>query len=227
VLLSWYPLVDGIERDLGFSWPAPAGVRSRNVWLLVLLALGSGFLVYSASQNCVLTSAQKTCGVAYEADGRYDVARMLSEFQGKGYVIATSEAGLLPFYSNWTAIDTWGLNDEWIAHHGGITESYLDEYKPNVIVFHAYFSPLVPPRLIGKNLSQAWFRMTITLKEYAEKHGYVLAAAFGDSPYDAHYYYVRTDFADSAAIVHELSTMKNYYWFASGRKSINYADLQP
>ena len=227
VLLSWYPLVDGLQRDLSFSWPDPAGPRFRNVWILSALALGFGVLLYSSSQNCVLTSAQQTCGVAYEADGRYDVAKMLSEFQGKGYVIATSEAGLLPFYSNWTALDTWGLNDEWIAHHGEITEGYLDQYKPNIIVFHAYFSPLVPPKLIEKNLSQSWFRMTITLKEYAEKRGYILAAAFGDSPYETHYYYVRSDFEDSAAIVHEISTMKNYYWFTSGRKSINYADFQP
>jgi hypothetical protein len=227
VLLSWYPLVDGLEREPGFSLPHPSQARARSIWSLALMALAFGFLFYSASQNCLLTSAQKDCGVAYEADGRYDVARMLSEFQGRGYVIATSEAGLLPFYSNWTAVDTWGLNDEWIAHHGDITEAYLDQTKPNIIVFHAYFSPLIPPRLIEKNLSQGWFRMTITLRDYAEKHGYVLAAAFGDSPYETHYYYVRTDFADSAAIVHLISTLKDYYWFTSGKKSINYADFQP
>jgi hypothetical protein len=164
--------------------------------------------------------------VAYEADGRYEVAKYLSGYQGKGYVLATSEAGLLPFYSNWTAIDTWGLNDEWITHNGGITDQYLDQYKPNVIVFHAYFSPIIPPKLIDKNLAQKWFRMTITLKDYAEQHGYVLAAAFGDSPYETHYYYVRSDFADSSRIIHDISSMKNYYWYGSGRKSVNYASFQ-
>jgi hypothetical protein len=152
---------------------------------------------------------------------------MLSEYQGNGYIIATSEAGLLPFYSKWNAIDTWGLNDEWIAHHGEITAGYLDLYKPNIIVFHAYFSPFIPPRIIEKNLSQSWFRMTITLKEYAESHKYILAAVFGDSPYETHYYYVRSDFKDSSTIVHEIEAMKNYYWFSTGRKSINYAHFQP
>ena len=227
VLLSWYPLVEGLEAELNFALPHPSDVRIRNVWILAELVIAFGILNYSVSQNCLLTAAQTTCGVPYEADGRYDVASMLSEFQGKGYVIATSEAGLLPFYSNWIAIDTWGLNDEWIAHHGQITDGYLDLYRPDIIAFHAYFSPLVPPRLIDKNLSQSWFRMTITLKEYAESHGYILAAAFGDSPYETHYYYVRPDFKDSATIVHELVTMKNYYWFSSGRKSINYAEYQP
>ncbi len=227
VMISWYPLVEGIEREIGFSWPQPPQVWARGVWILAALAIAYGFVRYSASQNCLLTSAQLSCSVAYEADGRYNMAQMLSDYQGKGYVIATSEAGLLPFYSNWTAIDTWGLNDEWIAHHGEITAQYLDQYKPDVIAFHAYFSPLVPPKLIPKNLSQQWFRMTITLMDYAQSHGYILAASFGDSPYETHYYYVRPDFPDSAKIVHDISTMKNYYWPGSGKKSINYARIQP
>jgi len=227
VLLCWYPLVDGLGKEMNISIPKPIQVRSRIVWMLAGLVLVFGILEYSISQSCVLTSAQNSCGVAYEADGRYEVAQYLSDYQGKGYVIATSEAGLLPFYSNWTAVDTWGLNDEWIAHHGEITDDYLDQNKPNVIVFHAYFSPLIPPKMTEKNLSQRWFRMTITLKEYAEKHGYVLAAAFGDSPYETHYYYVRNDFADSKKIVHDISTIKNYYWYVSGKKSINYANFQP
>ena len=139
-------------------------------------------------------------------------------------MIATSEAGLLPLYSNWTAIDTWGLNDEWIAHHGEVTNAYLDEYQPNVIMFHAYFSPLLPPKLIDKNLEQGWFRMTITLKDYAESHGYVLAAAFGDSPHETHYYYVRSDFPDSAQISRRISSMR-YAWPDNGRKAINYAEI--
>ena len=112
-------------------------------------------------------------------------------------MLATSEAGLLPLYSNWKSIDAWGLNDEWIAHNGEITAQYLEAHKPDLIVFHAYFSPLLPARLSEKNLQQDWFRMTITLKDYAESHGYILAAAFGDSPYETHYYYVRPDFPDS------------------------------
>ena len=227
VLLCWYPLVGGLGKEMNISTVKPIQVRGRIVWMLTGLALVFGILEYSISQSCVLTSAQNSCGVAYEADGRYEVAQYLSNYQGKGYVIATSEAGLLPFYSNWNAIDAWGLNDEWIAHHGEITDDYLNQYKPNLIVFHAYFSPLIPPKLTEKNLSQRWFRMTITLKDYAEKNGYVLAAAFGDSPYETHYYYVRDDFADSEKIIHDISTMKNYYWYVSGKKSINYASYQP
>jgi arabinofuranosyltransferase len=227
VLISWYPLVSGLPGELGIAWHWPRENAVRIVYALAGLAAIYALLLYSARQSCNLTTAQQSCGLAYEADGRYDVAKLLSAYQDKGYVIATSEAGLLPLYSNWTAIDAWGLNDSWIAHNGGVTPEYLDRYKPNVIAFHAYFSPLVPPRIIPKNLAQDWFRMTMTLKDYAEAHGYTLAAAFGDSPYETHYYYVRNDFPDSAKIVHEIATMKNYYWFSTGRKAINYASVQP
>ena len=224
VLLSWYPLVEGLGGETGFSWPQPASVRGRGVWALVALTLTYALVHYSVSQNCALGNIRLACSVAYESDGRYEAAQILSDYQGKGYVIATSEAGLLPLYSNWTAIDTWGLNDEWIAHHGEVTNAYLDEYQPNVIMFHAYFSPLLPPKLIDKNLEQGWFRMTITLKDYAESHGYVLAAAFGDSPHETHYYYVRSDFPDSAQISRRISSMR-YAWPDNGRKAINYAEI--
>jgi hypothetical protein len=65
--------------------------------------------------------------------------------------------------------------------------------------------------------------MTITMKEYAEANGYILAAVFGDSPYDTHYYYVRPDFEDSERIIEQISKMKRYFWFATGKKAINYA----
>jgi hypothetical protein len=214
-----------VGDEIGFSWMTPRKAPAQAVWLLAGLALTYGLVRYSIAQNCTLTIAQQTCGVAYEADGRYAVAQSLSKYRGQGYVLATTEAGLLPLYTGWTTLDAWGLNDAWIAHHGEVTPEYLDLYKPTLIVFHAYFSPLVPPRINAKNLSQDWFRTTLTLKSYAESHNYVLAAAFGDSPYETHYYYVRPDVPDSDKIAHEISTMKNYYWFATGRKAINYASL--
>ncbi len=227
VLISWYPLVRELPQELGWSWHWPKTTAARVAWAAAGLLTVYALARYSFSQNCSLTIAQQSCDVAYEADGRYDVAKMLADYQGKGYVIATSEAGLVPLYSNWTAVDTWGLNDEWIAHHGEITAQYLDERKPDLIVFHASFSPLVPPKLIPKNMAQDWFRMTITLNDYAESHGYILAAVFGDSPYETHYYYVRPDFPDSAKIARQISNMKNYYWFGTGRKALNYAGMQP
>jgi hypothetical protein len=220
VLMSWTPLVKGF----GPSWPQQVRGRERSVLIVAAILTGAGIVYYSWFQNCFFGSDQPSCTTPYAADGRLDVARMLANYRGKGYVIATTEAGLLPYYSGWTAIDAWGLNDQFIAHNGGLTAEYLDKYKPHVIMFHDYYSPLVPPKLTEANLAQPWFRMTITMKEYAEANGYILAAVFGDSPYDTHYYYVRPDFEDSERIVKQISTMKKYYYPTTGKKAINYAD---
>jgi len=130
-------------------------------------------------------------------DGRFEVAQFLSQYQASGYTIATTEAGLLPLYSGWNAVDTWGLNDPWIAHNGGITKNYLEQIKPELIMFHADFSPVAPRTDAG----DAWSSMTLTLDEYAREHGYILAAAYGASPVDTHYYYVRPDVPESQEII--------------------------
>ncbi|MBL8101747.1 MAG: hypothetical protein JNM02_04390 [Anaerolineales bacterium] len=219
-LMSWIPLLNGIK----FNWLEQFSARERSVYLVVLVSLSAGLVYYAWFQNCSLTSFQQSCDRPYEQDGRFEMAKMLAEYRGKGYVIATTEAGLLPYYSGWDAVDTWGLNDQFIAHNGALTVEYLDEYKPQIIMFHDYYSSLVPPKLIEKNLAQRWFSMTILMKTYAEENGYVLAAIFGDSPYDTHYYYVRTDFEDSQELVKRISEMKNYYYPTTGKRSINYAE---
>ena len=195
------------------------------MYFIALIGLCGSLVYYSWFQNCSLTSYQRSCDRPYEDDGRYDMGKLLAEYRGKDYVIATTEAGLLPYYSGWTAIDTWGLNDQFIAHNGGITVEYLDQYKPHIIMFHDYYSPLVPPKLTEANLAQSWFGMTILLKDYAEANGYVLAAIFGDSPYDTHYYYVRADFEDSKRLIEQISSMKRYFYPTTGKKSINYAGV--
>ena len=48
-------------------------------------------------------------------------------------------------------------------------------------------------------------------------------AIFGDSPYDTHYYYVRSDFEDSKRLIEQISKMTRYYYPTTGKKSINYA----
>jgi hypothetical protein len=218
-LMSWTPLM----RGFNFSWPLQISVRERYIYLTALIALAASLVYYSWFQNCYLSYYQKSCTTAYERDGRYEMGRLLAEYRDKGYVIATTEAGLLPYYSGWAAVDTWGLNDQFIAHNGKLTTEYLAKYKPQIIMFHDYYSPLVPPKLTDANLSQRWFSMTLLMKNYAEANGYVLAAIFGDSPYDTHYYYVRADFGDSKRLIVQISTMKDYYYPTTGKRSINYA----
>ena len=221
-LMAWTPLVTGIH----FAKPNQVAGRETRAVLAAWIALCASLAFYSWSQNCYLTSYQKDCLTPYERDGRYDMGKLLAQYRDRGYVIATTEAGLLPYYSGWAAVDAWGLNDQFVAHHGGLSAEYLDKYKPHVIMFHDYYSPLVPPKLTDANLAQRWFGMTIMMKEYAESRGYVLAAVFGDSPYDTHYYYVRRDFPDSERIVRQIATMEKYYYPTTGKKSVNYAGYE-
>jgi len=222
-LLSWIPLVRGIKLEA----LSQASVKERGVYLVAGIALCAGIVYYSWFQNCFLALYQQSCDRPYERDGRLEMAQMLADYRDKGYVIATTEAGLLPYYSGWTAVDTWGLNDQFIAHNGSITVEYLDKYKPHIIMFHDYYSPLVPPKLTEANLAQRWFSMTILLKTYAEENGYILAAVFGDSPYDTHYYYVRPDFEDSKRLVVQISKFRDYFYPTTGKRSINYAEFVP
>jgi arabinofuranosyltransferase len=155
--------------------------------------------------------------------GLYDAARVLGEYRRYDYALVTTEAGLLPFYSTWRAVDAWGLNDSFIAHHGGITEEYLDRYRPEVILFHAYFSPGTEetgPRVENRSLGPAWYKMVMTLKSYAERNGYVLAAAFGRNAYDTHYYYVRSGFARSREIADRIRAL-DYEW--DGEPTVDFA----
>ena len=218
-LMSWIPLVGSLK----FEVLNQVSARQRGVYLVGLVSLAFALVYYAWFQNCFLTSFQQACDRPYERDGRLEMAKILAEYRGKGYVLATTEAGLLPYYSGWDAVDTWGLNDQWIAHNGALTVEYLDQYKPHIIMFHDYYSTLVPPKLTEANLAQRWFSMTILMKTYAEENGYVLAAIFGDSPYDTHYYYVRTDFEDSERLIEKISEMKTYYYPTTGKRSINYA----
>jgi arabinofuranosyltransferase len=145
--------------------------------------------------------------------GLFDVARRLNPYLGKGYTLATTEAGLLPLYSQWRSIDAWGLNDSWIAQHGMVTAAYLDRSRPELVMFHAYFSPESPrdESVSRRGLGRAWDDTVRALQSYAEERGYELAAVFARGPHESHYYYVRRGFLDHDAIVAAVR-VGDYEW---------------
>lgn len=215
VCMSWPVLTKGITQD--FRLPR-LNMFNRRTMFVFAAVVGISLIALASFQSSV--DSQNV----YYHDGKYDVAMMLRAYSSKHYTMATTEAGLLPLYSQWNDIDTWGLNDQWIAHNGQITPAYLDRYKPELIMFHASFSPIVPitaPTNVEPWFVN-WFPMLMTLKQYAESHHYILAAAFGVSPYDTFYYYVRPDFPDSPAIVSQLRHI-NYYSYTTGELCVNYA----
>lgn len=213
IAMAWPPLVAALPTELGFPAWRRLGWHDRLAIegaMLVTVMIMAGYLY-----------GRYAWGVHVARDGRYEAARMLADYRERDYTLATTEAGLLPFYSEWRTVDALGLNDQWIAHHNGITEEYIARFQPEIIMFHAYFSPIVPHQEDG------WTQDVVsTLKRYAERHDYHLAAAYGESPYDTHYYYVRRGLPESAEIVARLRGL-DYGWYTTGKRSVNYALLLP
>jgi arabinofuranosyltransferase len=214
LLMSIYPAYSILKESIFLS---DKHVNSKRIFTLYFVLM-SILLILSYTRQTMMRNAK-----LYH-DSRRDIGVILSKYKDRNYWIAITEAGLIPFYSGWNAIDTWGLNDQWIAHHGMVTEQYLDQYKPHIIMFHAYFSPIVKEQVANKG--NKWDEMVLILQQYAEKRGYILAAVYGETPYDTHYYYVRPDFPDSQNIVKEIRSVK-YIWHQSGKQCINFADFTP
>jgi arabinofuranosyltransferase len=207
VMMSWPPLLEGVRARLG--------PRARTGLAVAGLVAGCWFI---GRQHRVSAPPQRPRA------GLQDLASMLRGFGHGRYTMAVTEAGLLPLYSEWRAVDAWGLNDPWIAHHGGITEEYLDRYRPEVIMFHAYYSPLEAPgpRAERSGLGPGWFRTCRTLQAYAERRGYHRAALFGREPDHVHAYYVRPNFPDAGRLEAAIRGF-DYTWYQDGMPSTNFA----
>jgi hypothetical protein len=141
-------------------------------------------------------------------DGRREVALALAPLAPRGLTMAVTEAGLLPFYSGWRAVDTWGLNDPEIARRG-LTRRRLEREAPDLIQFHGF--TVRPSPASGT----AWERMTGTLWEYAVDRGYLAAARWGPSEGETHAYLVRPDSPHAAAIIQAVRPSA-YAWFDGG-----------
>ncbi len=113
-------------------------------------------------------------------DLRGDAGRALAGFSHQNTMV-TTEAGLLPLYSGWRAIDAWGLNDSWIAHHG-LSDEYLERNHPALIV-------------VASGAWPRWRQMTDHLEGFASAGKYIVAA-------DG--FYVAPWVRDSAAIVEAI-----------------------
>lgn len=149
----------------------------------------------------------------YMNKGGHDLGLRLQPFASHGDTMVTTEAGALPFYSEWRAIDAFGLNDEYIAHHGGdIPFSYLDRYKPEILLYKA--QQFGPVRMTAAEAHEAQRHyggrqplIANTLRSYAQSHGYTLAAVYGAFSCDYHYIWVKTDSPDAPAL---LTAIRDY-----------------
>lgn len=133
-------------------------------------------------------------------DDRRAVGMALLPFADKDYTIVVSEAGWIPYFSRWRAIDSFGLNDEHIAHEG-LSFDYLDSVHPDIIMYHDVARPN-PPR---------WTDMIATLQSYVQRRGYTLAAIVErKGKNDLHIYYVRPDNPDAEALIQAITEHDQY-----------------
>lgn len=204
--LSWPLVVQGLYRESALlQW-----IGARVVWRTVATASVGVILAFQlAGQRAQYQSdAQRR---SYR-DINYEIAALLKPYGAGRYTMATTEAGLLPLYSGWRALDCWGLNDPWIAQHGGVTAEYLATWQPELIVFHAITSRQDPPRFTRLpmfELGRPWGDMVVTMHEYAVAHSYVLAASFPDPGWGGTYYfYVRPDLPESAELIARLRALR-------------------
>jgi hypothetical protein len=141
------------------------------------------------------------------ANGLMTTGLLMHRLGGPARRLVTTEAGLLPLYSEWHTVDAWGLNDARIVSDGTITEAYLSAVDPDVIMFHGYYTPLSdsPPADDG------WSAMVVVLHRFARCHGYTLAAAFAPDLSQAHYYFVKPAWAGAEEFTRALRATP-YAW---------------
>ncbi len=214
-LMSWPLFIRGLGSELKLTVSAFDRPMRRTITLLAVAGAAFAFaIMYRIEQR----------GMAPGNDNRYAVAQALSGYDHH-YVIASTEAGLLPFYSQWISLDTWGLNDQWIAHHGTITLEYLNRWQPEVIALHEQ----VVHRAWSYSNWEPWFKnwdaMLSVVNRYAKLKHYILAAAIGSSPFDVMVYYVKPGNVDSAAIVSSIKAAAAQN--AARNSEVDFASWQP
>ncbi|MFX0084959.1 MAG: hypothetical protein ACFFAU_04730 [Candidatus Hodarchaeota archaeon] len=131
----------------------------QTIWLILVIA-GMFFASYSEAINFDNEGL---------IDERSSFGKALSPFAHLGYKIAVTEAGQIPFHSNWISLDVIGLNDEHIAHKG-FNITYIEEFDPDLIQFHAYSS-----NFTSQWSSNAFWNKTVSiLIEYCLEKNFTL-----------------------------------------------------
>jgi hypothetical protein len=200
IAITWW-------RSVSASYPGDIAALRRSV-----VATVSILLFYGIFYNMHLDNAD------FSNLGAQQLALRIKPYHEKNYTLVTTESGDLPFYSEWRTVDAAGLNDAWIAHHHGqISEDYIDQYKPEIIMYNTPFEKGLEavPAAAAKQFdhSNMLASMDNVLRDYAVQHGYIRAAVYGAHLCQFHVFWVRPDFPDRDAI---LSDIRDYPYYMQG-----------
>jgi hypothetical protein len=200
------------------AWPIPMQSMLERAASLHATKRASAIAFAAYALFAVLVLRAWSGDWSHHPDGRAAMGKLLHEYQNNELRLATSEAGLLPLYSEWKALDAWGLNDSTIARAGTLTHDYLATFDPDVIVVHAYDRTVVD-KSVGL---PGWDAMIHVMQSYVNEQGFMLAAVYGIAPGDAHFYYVHPRLATATDIVQRISNVE-YRWPSSGAVFTNFA----
>lgn len=131
-------------------------------------------------------------------DGRATIGNLLhgQNIPESEKVLAATECGLLPYFSEWKTLDALGLNSYRIAKNG-LKWEYLDEYQPTVIMYHS-------------DPDQSTQSAENTLEEYAKANHYLHAAAFCATEKDCDHFWVKAGLPQSEALSQAIATSPYY-----------------
>lgn len=173
-------------------WPAASRARSACVAVLAVAAIAN------AAQYRPFAMQDGRLGVG-QALARFTAAA--SPRQPMTRTMAVTEAGLVPFYSRWRAVDALGFNDADVARRR-IDAARLDRERPDVLLVHRVL-PL-DARPDPGTLDDRTAHAGEVLFSYARARGYVLVRAWGAHADDTQAYLVRSGAPDAADIVRAI-----------------------
>jgi hypothetical protein len=155
-------------------------------------------------------------------------ALRLQPLASRGYTMAVTEAGALPLYSQWNAIDALGLNDSYIAHHRYLDRDYLDRTHPELILVHIdsnFPGEFDPGGLTHLPSERNVFYNAEFLNYYAASHGYTLAAIWGSDPCNLHLYWLQPNIPDYETVLSDIRDHP-YYFLDNGTLAHDFRNEQ-
>ena len=211
VAASWWAAARATWNELGSAIRRTTNV-SRLTWYGALVIV----------TMIVIAAQYVRFRPGFTEDGLRSTGELMHRLAGSDRRLVTTEAGLLPLYSEWRTVDAWGLNDARVVNDGGITDEYLSSIDADVIMFHAYYTPLTETR----PSAGAWETMVATLHTFAACHGYRLAAAFAPELTQAHYYFVKASWPGADRFTSDLRAAP-YGWATTRARDLSGFERRP
>lgn len=210
--VAWWPVAKAARawewrpRDVRDGAPA---LLSPQLWAGIAIVLGLGMVAFQAGYHALPSRIHR--------DGRAELGEALRRVAGPGHTMAVTEAGNLPYYSGWRAIDLWGLNDVEIAHAGVVTTARLAREAPALVMVHDYWSPGVAKQ----RPEPRWAQMTDSIEAFV-REGYTLVGCWGRERGSAHFYYLRDDHPSFGMLERIIADFPAYYWYEDGELAENF-----